>query len=267
MRWLIALLVLVWACPVGAVDCSACHRREADEFARSAMARAASSPDFHASQSETGQSGTCRSCHAPSGGNGLVCGDCHGADGHGRATGLAAEVCARCHDAPGENTVRSAAAGTDCRVCHAAGHDFQGPSQPGFLDGVARLDLHLRRETENWTALLRISHRAGHALPGGTTGRSVWVEIVGRNERGLPVWRDLRRFGWVRDGQGHWKDLSLVRGRPAIVEFAIPNRSGALFVEARAVYRFRPGPFDEPDPRAVVLDSAVRALPKRRNER
>ena len=109
-------------------------------------------------------------------------------------------------DAPGEVAVATfrhapaAARGVDCLDCHAAtdrtDHRFPGPrTAPAMLEGAALLEMHLRRRDDGWHLLVRISNRAGHAIPGGTTGRALWLEVCGRTADGAETGCRHRRFG------------------------------------------------------------------------
>jgi hypothetical protein len=250
--------------------CPDCHGREAREFGCTRMAVAAGSPEFLEEWGRRGRAGRCLACHAPGGGEGVVCRDCHGGSGHPYPVLATPQICAGCHDAPGEATVRSfkrspaARRGESCLDCHlpdkGGGHDFMGPARSGFLEGAARLDISLRRDGAVDTALIRIRHRAGHNLPGGTTGRSVWlvVETFSREER--PLARSEYRFGWYRDAGGGWLDRTLPPGPGKVIEVALRGGAAAL-IEARLIYRFRPGPLEEADSRDVLLDHAAFELP------
>lgn len=253
--------------------CPDCHQKEQLEFERSRMAVAADTADFI---SEWQGKERCLACHAPSGGRGLVCRDCHGDSGHPYAKLATPQVCARCHDAPGELTVRSflqssaASRERGCLACHLPkegdGHDFIGPTRAGFLNGVARLRLSLRRDVGGDSLLVRIGHRAGHALPGGTTGRSVWlvVETFARGNRRLA--KSLYRFGWYHDATLGWQDWTLPPGPGKVIEIPIKKGADAVLIEARLIYRFRPGPLEDPDPRELLLDQVQFALPSEMGE-
>ena len=184
-------------------------------------------------------------------------------------------MCARCHDAPGERTVQgfraspAAAQGQTCLDCHlpegraASDHAFQGPSVPGFLDRVATLRLLLRQDPATGpVAVVQVTHRAGHALPGGTTGRSVWLIVSGLGSDGAPVWSERVRFGWEHPPDQGWRDRTLPAGRPAVLELPQPGRQGAERLRAELWYRFAPGDWSEPDPRARRLDAVELALPQ-----
>jgi len=247
--------------------CVDCHEAISRAFAVTRMADAASSTDFLAEWGEKGRPDWCANCHAPSGGRGLVCDDCHGTGPHPYPKLQAPGICARCHDAPGESTVRrflegpAARRGEDCLKCHlpdtapGADHAFQGPTVPGFLDGVATVRIFLRaEESGGTTAVLRIGHRAGHALPGGTTGRSVWLLVRGLDADGEEAWTETVRFGWEHHPDRGWLDHTLPPGRPAVIEVPELRRGGAIRLRTELWYRFQPGPFFQPDPRAVRLD-------------
>jgi hypothetical protein len=240
------------------------------------MARSAKTADFIREWEEKGRMERCLDCHAPSGEEGVVCRDCHGEAGHPYPKLSAPKVCARCHDAPGELTVRSflqspaARRGEDCLDCHlpeaGAGHDFLGPTRAGYLNGIARLHIAMRRDLAGDTLLVRISHRAGHALPGGTTGRSVWLLIeylTGERQRLAGA---AYRFGWDHDAALHWRDRTLPPGPGKVIEIPLQSGAGTAFIEARLVYRFRPGPLTESDPREVELDRTQFTLPAKTEE-
>lgn len=252
--------------------CAGCHDAIVNAFAGTRMAGAASGSDYLAEWAEKGKVTSCLNCHAPSGNRGLGCADCHGSAGHPYPRVEVPEACARCHDAPGENTVRgflrgpAPARGQDCLSCHVPDtspgqdHRFQGPSAPGFLEGVASLRAFLRwEEAPGTTAIIQITHKAGHSLPGGTTGRSVWLVVAGCTAEGGESWRETARFGWEHHPDRGWLDRTLPAGGPAVIELPHSGRGGAVRLRAELWYRFRPGPIDEPDPRALML-SAVDLL-------
>lgn len=257
--------------------CAGCHPRAADEFAASAMAGSASGADFVAERTRAGGSEACLACHAPRGGAGLSCEDCHRGEGHPEAAPAAPAACAPCHDAPGENTVRhflvspAVARGESCTDCHMPivdgrrSHRFPGATTPGFLEGVARLRLVLRRDGESLSAVVQVRHRAGHNLPGGTTGRAVWLIVEGLKGlegSGRASWQEHVRFGWERTPAGDWNDRTLPVGKGAIVEFERIEREEARLLRATLFYRFRPGPWARPDPREVVLDRIDMTIPR-----
>ena len=280
MRWVLLLAIIPWtawaelpATPPAAGEpshCPDCHQKEDHEFQRSLMSVAAGTPDFISEWKRADSAKGCLKCHAPSGEKGVACGDCHGTMGHPYPILVVPDVCGRCHDAPGELTVRSfsqspaARRGEDCLSCHLPGegisHDFEGPARAGFLEGIAKLRISLRRNARGDTVLIRINHRAGHALPGGTTGRSVWLEVEAFDGERLLA-RSLFRFGWYHDPATGWRDRTLPPGPGKVVEIPLTHPGKATRVQARLLYRFRPGPLDNPDPREVLLAQTVFALP------
>ncbi len=281
MRWLLWLALIPWTAgaepPATAPragetsHCPDCHQKQHLEFQRSRMAVAADMPDFIREWERKGRVERCLACHAPSGKKGVVCRDCHGDSGHPYAKLATPKVCARCHDAPGELTVRSflqspaARRGEGCLDCHLPdtgdSHDFMGPLRTGFLQGVARLRLSLRRDAGGDTLLIRIGHRAGHALPGGTTGRSVWLEVEAFARERRRLSRSLYRFGWYHDSTREWLDWTLPPGPGKVIEVPIKSGADTALIKARLIYRFQSGPLQVPDPREVVLDQAQFALP------
>lgn len=243
--WLILVVVLAGLPALADEDCASCHRPQAEEFAQTAMARAASTPTFLKEWAEAKSDKACLTCHSPSGGAGIACRDCHGGDGHPYAAVAVPDVCAQCHDAPGESTVRmfktslAARNGATCLDCHLdAGrgrHAFRGASDPSFLRNVATVQLAFSGER----LIASIHHTAGHSLPGGTTGRAVWLVLRGFGISGEQVWEERRRFGWRNNGQG-WEDSSLAPDVTSAVEIETPQRNGATSVEARLLYGRQP---------------------------
>lgn len=274
----LALLLYAPAAPAAAGDagCRACHPLAGTQFALTAMAHAAESPDFLGELVAADNPGRCLDCHAPGGGSGLACTDCHGGDGHPFPAVAVPRGCGRCHDAPGESTVRRYLAGPapsrgeDCLDCHLegerTGHDFRGPSRPGFLTGVARLRMLVRRESGGPVAVIQVRHRAGHALPGGTTGRAVWLRVAGLKGDGRIAWSEQVRFGWEHLPDGRWREATIPPGGGVMLEFPRPQRGGSVRLRAELVYRFRPGPLETADPRQVLLDRLELALVEQHTE-
>ncbi len=268
---LIAIREVISAESETAESCIGCHQETQAEYSHSRMAIAARTPAFLEEWQGKGKDKRCLECHAPSGQEGVICIDCHGAGEHPYPTLEVPQICARCHDAPGEITVRSyldssaARQGKDCLDCHLTGertgHDFRGPSRPGFLKKVARLKLSIRRDEDGYTALIRISHSAGHALPGGTTGRAVWLVVETIGSDGKSVGKELFRFGWHHDTQAGWRNQTLSPGPGTVLEVPLSNVDIPGSVQATLVYRFLPGDLDQPDPDQVILDRARFELP------
>lgn len=274
MKWLVLMTLiplLAWGGqnlqppPSGEPSyCPDCHQKEHAEYIQSRMAYAARTPTFLYEWKTKGKAEHCLDCHAPSRKDGITCIDCHGSTGHPYLKLDVPEVCARCHDAPGENTVRSfrsspaARRGEGCLDCHLEGdrvsHDFKGPSSSGFLEGVAKLRIALRRDVGGYTALIRIRHRAGHALPGGTTGRSVWLVVEEVNAENVVRHQKQYRFGWVHDPQAGWEENTLPPGAGKVIEVPRVNPEETRFLRAKLIYRFIPGNLEKYDPDQVVLD-------------
>lgn len=239
------LLIAGDAAAEGKDECSDCHRVAAERFSRSAMSRAAINPVFLAEWRDKGNDPACLDCHAPSAATGVVCVDCHGQGGHPYAPVAVPDACARCHDAPGEATVRSfreslaARNGKTCLDCHLDGnqsHAFVGPSDPAFLRDVAQVRLALVEDG----LVVTIRHRAGHSLPGGTTGRSAWLVVQGRSVDGGIIWEERRRFGWLSNGSV-WQDNTLPPDRGVMIEIENPRRNGAVEVGAHLLYSRQAG--------------------------
>lgn len=258
-------------------SCVDCHEREQIEFAKTRMAEAARTPSFLDEWQEKGTPSYCFGCHSPSGGNGLICVDCHPGPGHPYPKVQVPDTCARCHDAPGESTVRrfrespAAKRGADCLDCHNTpegerfSHLFRGPSEPGFLDGVAWLKAGLRHEIDgSVTALVQIGHRAGHALPGGTTGRSVWLVVEGAGEVNETLWKTYRRFGWEHDSNRRWIDQTLPPGRPVALEIPGVDRDGTSMIGISLWYTSAPGPYEPDNADQVLLDKVLVSFSERR---
>lgn len=243
--WVIVTVVLAGVPAQADEDCAPCHRVHAEEFAQTAMARSAATPAFQKEWAEANSDKACLACHAPSGRLGVACRDCHGGGEHPFASVAIPDACGRCHDAPGESTVRmfkgsnAARSGITCLDCHLeAGqghHAFRGTSDPAFLQNVATVQLALADER----LIVSIRHLAGHGLPGGTTGRAVWLVLRGLDLNGRTVWIERHRFGWRNDGSG-WQDRSLAPDRATMVEIEAPGRDGTVAVEARLLYGRQP---------------------------
>ena len=253
--------------------CTECHPTISRAFSTTRMAHAAASADFVTEWNANGRAAYCIRCHAPSGGEGLVCADCHGPGPHPYPRVPVPQVCSHCHDAPGENTVRSflsspaAGRNEDCLSCHLESdtggpdHAFRGPLTPGFLDDVARVRVFLRRDSPGvTTAVLQITHKAGHALPGGTTGRSVWLTVEGFRRDDTVAWRESIRFGWEHHPGEGWFDRTLPAGRPVVLELPNAARNQADHLRATLWYRFRAGPLEDHDPRTVLLHAQEMGL-------
>ncbi len=251
--------------PAAASECADCHPEQVASFGHSAMASAATGAAFLAEQAAASRPRRCLRCHAPGGGPGVTCADCHGDGPHPYPQVRQPAACGRCHDAAGENTLRSyrsspaAAAGRRCSDCHALtegrfSHDFRGPTRNGFLEGVATLRAFLRTDPEAPVVVVRIHHRAGHALPGGTTGRAVWLRLQGLDRAGNRLWEEVRRFGWEHRTDGRWLDRTLPPGVPVLLELPVVTGSALHTLRLQLIYRFRPGPLDAEDSAAVILD-------------
>ena len=272
MRWLAIPLffLLPSSFAIAEADCSECHLEIQRHFATTAMAVAAQSGDFRKEWSEAKQNPECLSCHAPSGGAGIVCADCHGGGPHPYVRLKVPDVCARCHDAPGESTVRhhraslAAKRNLNCLSCHVKSaegtHAFIGATNAEFLSKAANLHLALRKENGRQVLLAAVRPRTGHAFPGGTTGRSVWLIVKGLGGDGAERWREVWRFGWYQRPDGAWEEATLAPDIGANLEVFEPGRNNALGVEAELVYRFRPGLLEEPDPRQVTISKAQMTL-------
>lgn len=272
MRWrlLLALMLLIPAPLLADETCADCHIEIQRHFAATAMAKAARSADFNKEWALAGNNPDCFFCHAPLGGDGVGCADCHGPGPHPYARLKVPDSCARCHDAPGESTVQrhktslAAKRGLNCLSCHVKpggpSHDFVGANDPDFLASSAKLHLALRKDGEQQALVLAVRPRTGHALPGGTTGRSVWLIARGVDGNNQVRWLETWRFGWGQGLNGEWEDATLAPDKGAILEVAKPGREGAVRIEAELVYRFHPGPLDESDPRQVTISKAQMTL-------
>ncbi len=251
--------------------CIDCHKDVQAEYKHSRMAVAAQTMAFLEEWQGKGKDVRCLDCHAPSGQDGVVCIDCHGGGDHPYPKLKVPQVCARCHDAPGEVTVRSyrdspaVRQGKDCLDCHLegerTGHYFRGPSRPGFLEGVASLKMSMRRDGDGYTALIRVGHSAGHALPGGTTGRSVWLVVKMMDKEGKLARKSLFRFGWYHDPEMGWQNKTLPPGPGKVIEVPLVGGEMSGSVQATLIYRFLPGGMERSDPDQVILARARFDLP------
>lgn len=253
--------------PVSGMDretsCDGCHLASSDEYRRSRMAVSAITPAFLREWQTRDRAATCLACHAPSGAPGVGCKDCHRGDGHPFGKVADPGVCAGCHEAPGEITLRSyhssvaAQKGELCADCHLepdrSGHEFLGPYTPGFLDRKAFLGVSLRRDAGRQTAIFDIRHRAGHALPGGTTGRAVWLSVEIFDASGQLAARHIHRFGWFFDPDRGWHDNTLPPDARTVVELPLGPESAAT-LRAELIYQFIAGNLLEYDEGQVVLD-------------
>lgn len=274
------LPILVWGAQGYPTDtdagsaCGDCHQKQQAEFQLSSMATAARSPDFIEEWRQSGKPDSCFACHSPGHSAGVSCVDCHGVATHPYPRLQVPTVCAPCHDAPGEITLRSFRAspaahrGEDCLTCHLPNqgfsHDFRGPTRPGFLNGIAALTIAFRRDSAGDTALLRIRHQAGHALPGGTTGRSVWLLVEQVDGQGVQLDQRQYRFGWLHSPTTGWRENTLPPGVGKVIE--TPLHTAARVIRAKLIYRFRPGGLDVVDPDQVTLVDEVRELSFRVNQ-
>ena len=245
------------------LSCEECHQQSNEEYLRSRMAVAATTSTFLQEWETKDRPHICLSCHSPTAGPGITCADCHRGSEHPFGKIADPETCATCHDAPGEVTLRSfhrsgsARRGKLCVDCHLApdqsGHEFLGPSTPGFLDKKVFLGVSLRREMNEQIAIFDIRHQAGHALPGGTTGRSVWLIVEILDNSGRITERHTHRFGWFHDPEQGWLDKTLPPDSRKIVELPLGEvRGGQL--QAKLVYRFVAGDLSKFDLDQVTLD-------------
>ena len=280
-RWVVLLglwPMLIWGAQGYPQDegaaCEDCHLKQQSEFQKSRMAVAAKTPDFLNEWRQNGKPDNCLDCHSPARTNGVICVDCHTTAIHPYPKLSVPTVCARCHDAPGEITLSSfrdspaARRGENCLTCHLPdkefSHDFRGPTRDGFLDGIASLTIAFRRDAEGDTALLRIRHKAGHAMPGGTTGRSVWLLIEQMDAHGLRLNEHQYRFGWLHSKTSGWRENTLPPGVGKVIE--TPLHKAARVIRAKLIYRFRPGGLDVKDVDQVTLFDETRELSFRVNQ-
>lgn len=244
-------------------DCVACHVQQQASYARSQMAQAASTAGFLQEWQDNQFANSCLNCHSPSRTGGVVCADCHGADVHNANADVEIAVCARCHDAPGENTLRSyrtspaASRGIHCASCHLdvkrSGHEFIGPSSAGFMRDVMKLRLSVKKQHAALNALVQIRHSAGHALPGGSTGRAVWLLFAAYDEHCHLIHSEHARFGWLYAADGAMQDYSLPAGKSTVVEFSVAQPEKVAAVRVSMLYRFVAGTLEIRDARQILL--------------
>ncbi|MCW8980425.1 MAG: hypothetical protein OQJ83_03470 [Altibacter sp.] len=235
---------------------------------------AARTPAFLDEWKQKGNPDSCFDCHSPTHSDGVHCTDCHSTNAHPYPKLHVPTVCVPCHDAPGEITIRSfrdssaARRGEDCLACHlpdkVLSHDFRGPSRRGFLDGIASLTIAYRRDVEGDIALLRIRHKAGHALPGGTTGRAVWLLVEQVDGQGVRLDEHQYRFGWLHSPTTGWRENTLPPGIGKVIE--MPLHEAAKMIRAKLIYRFRTGDLDVEDLDQVILVEETRTLSFRINQ-
>ncbi len=245
-------------------NCIDCHQDAVQSYQRSQMARAASTPDFMREWQQNGRAEKCLDCHSPSRTQGIMCQDCHAQDLHTVKSVIDETLCAQCHHASGENTFRTyihspaGKQGISCVSCHLnfeqTGHEFIGPSTAGFLQGVASLRLSIRKQQDELSAIVQIRHTAGHALPGGTTGRSVWVVFESYDEDCRVIASSYARFGWMQSIKPHMIDNSLAPGKTALLEFPVSALEKVAAIRVRMLYRFVPGALNNEDDKQVLLD-------------
>ncbi len=211
-------------------NCAQCHPFEVKTFHQSAMSRAAQTANFKEQWQDADNAIACLDCHAPSSAHGVTCNDCHGESIHLKVTAtMDTDVCARCHDAPLENTYRhyrsrpAALAKANCIDCHmrpsdlGIDHNFRGPDSPDLLSKAVTLRW-LVQEAGDPSIYLIIKNRTAHAIPGGTSGRSLWLLI--KNQSG--EWQPMQRFGWLQTERKYWIDYSLPPGVNRL-RFQIPE--------------------------------------------
>tara|TARA_R110002167_G_scaffold213760_8_gene418387 strand:+ start:527 stop:1372 length:846 start_codon:yes stop_codon:yes gene_type:complete len=210
-------------------DCAQCHPFEVQTYQQSAMSRAAQTTSFKAQWQNAGHLDTCLDCHAPSNNQGVNCNDCHGESIHLNQATMDSNVCARCHDAALENTYRhyrrrpTALSEARCIDCHmrpsplGVDHYFRGLDSPDLLAEAVTLRW-LIPDTREPTIQLFIKNQTAHAIPGGTSGRALWLLIKSHRVD----WRALQRFGWLQTEQKLWVDHSLPPGVNRL-EFQIPT--------------------------------------------
>lgn len=199
--------------------CEQCHPFETQTFRLSAMSRAAQTTGFLTEWQRENKNTACLDCHAPSSEKGLGCIDCHGSESHVSEPRRQEGICARCHNAPLENTYRHfetrpiSLVEKRCIDCHIrpspSGVDHQFP---GINDYTLRQSsIFLRwiiHKGEPLTIDILLQNRTAHAIPGGTSGRALWLVIRYQEN----AWMPLRRFGWFQDKDRRWFDFSFTTG-------------------------------------------------------
>jgi hypothetical protein len=78
--------------------------------------------------------------------------------------------------------------------------------------------------------------------------------VTGLRDDSTEAWRESTRFGWEHHPDQGWVDRTLPAGKPITLELPNPARNQTHRLLATLWYRFRPGPFEEHDPRQVRLD-------------
>ena len=231
-------------------DCVDCHPRETASYRQSAMAQATFSSAYQLEQQQQGDPSRCLVCHGPTASSGVTCSDCHEAPHqHRSAAAYGESVCGRCHDAPLENTLRHYRVyrvnhpETLCQDCHlpnirVGDHRFMGVGSE-LLRGRAVRGSGLIDRAAGKLRLV-IDNLSGHGIPGGTSGRSLW--LVAYTAAG-PV--PLHRWGWLQDRQGAWLDHGLPPGETRWQlhwpEAAADGHLG-LWLQTRAGdFSYRPG--------------------------
>lgn len=253
-------------------SCRHCHPQQEAQFSQSAMARAASNPTFIAEWKERDEAHYCLNCHAPSGGQGLQCDSCHSGGEHPYEKIDLQRVCGTCHDSPGENTFRlyrqrpGQLRDRDCLDCHTPGisgfsHHFKALLISSLKRSVARLRMLTTPLHPESQLTIFIEHRAGHALPGGTTGRSAWLELKGYDRQQKLLWQDRVRYGWLHQTDGSWHDETLKPGQATIYRRFYRQETDRI--EARLIYQRKAGDLDLEGLGSVLLaEESITIQPK-----